>query len=83
MIKRCFSNLSHTKLKTLYISLIRPGLEYASIIWSPWLQKDITALEKCQRPCLRLRNEEIRLPSLKSHRDIYDMVETYKFSSGN
>ena len=63
--------------------LIRPGLEHASIIWSPWLQKDITALEKCQRRCLRFSNEEIRLLSLKSGRDNYDMVETYKFLSGD
>ena len=47
------------------------------------LKKDITALEKCQRRCLRLSNEEIRLLSLKSRRDNYDMVETYKFWSGN
>ncbi len=36
------------KIETLYNSIVRPALEYASITWNPWLIKDIEALEKVQ-----------------------------------
>jgi len=35
MIKRRFTGLKKAKLSTLYTSIIRPVLEYASIIWNP------------------------------------------------
>ena len=33
----------------IYQTLIRPQLEYASTVWSPWLRQDIIELEKVQR----------------------------------
>ena len=33
----------------LYITFIRPHLEYACTVWSPYLQKDIQALENVQK----------------------------------
>ena len=36
-----------------YIALVRSGLEYASIIWDPTLQKDTEALERVQRKAAR------------------------------
>ena len=38
---------------TAYITLIRSGLEYAAIIWDPYLKKDIDLLEKVQRRSAR------------------------------
>ena len=38
---------------TAYISLIRSTLEYSSVIWDPFLQKDIDKLEKVQRQAAR------------------------------
>ena len=38
----------------LYKSLVRPILEYAAPVWSPYLIKDIAALEKVQRRASRL-----------------------------
>ena len=38
-------NNQHLK-ETAYFSLVRPQLEYASIIWSPWQRRDIEKLEK-------------------------------------
>ena len=45
------SNLKHCPLNcrmTAYISLIRSTLEYSSVIWDPYPQKDIDKLEKVQ-----------------------------------
>ena len=36
-------------LKQCYITYIRPILEYCSSVWSPYLLKDIDALEKVQK----------------------------------
>ena len=38
----------------LYICLIWPVLDYATPVWSPYLVKDIEALEKVQRRASRL-----------------------------
>ena len=49
-------NLKHCPLNcrlTAYISLIRSTLEYSSVIWDPFLQKDIDKLEKVQRQAAR------------------------------
>ena len=43
----------HTLLR-LYCSFIRPHLEYTSIDWSPYLTKDISAIEKVQQFALRV-----------------------------
>ncbi|CAC5362888.1 unnamed protein product [Mytilus coruscus] len=40
--------------KQAYIGLIGSLLEYASIVWDPYLIKDINALERAQRQALRI-----------------------------
>jgi hypothetical protein len=82
MFRRCFSGFTQEKVIILYTSIIRPTLEYASIVWSPWLKKDVQKLEKVQKRCLRLCNEEIKLEPLESRRHFTDMVETYKYLNG-
>jgi hypothetical protein len=65
MFKRCFSGFSKEKITTLYQSIIRPTLEYASITWNPWTKKDIQKLERVQKRCLALcKSEDIVLESL-------------------
>ena len=39
--------------KTAYISLVRSVLDYGSIIWDPYLSRDIEKLEKVQRQAAR------------------------------
>ncbi len=40
----------------LYLSIVRPHLEYASSLWDPHMSKDITALESVQRDVGNLCN---------------------------
>ena len=41
-------------LFNLYVTLVRPHLEYACEVWSPHLQKDIKKLEQVQKFGLRM-----------------------------
>ena len=80
LIRRCFTDLTKDKVVTLYTSLIRPVLEYASPAWNPHMKKDIQALESAQRRCLRLAGESVLLPSLAYRRLITDLCEVYKYT---
>jgi hypothetical protein len=83
MFRRCFTGLDEAKVTILYQSLVRPALEYASTAWSPLLKKDIDAIEKVQKKCLRLcKNKDIHLESLEDRRLKTDLVDTYKFLNG-
>ena len=49
-----YHDASVTSLLKLYVSLIRPILEYACQVWSPHLVKDVEKLEKVKTFALRL-----------------------------
>ena len=77
----------------LYKTLVRPHLEYANALWSPYKIKDITTIENVQRratklvPSLKNLEYEDRLRKLKiqilKYRHLRgDMIETYKLTSG-
>ena len=79
IIKRTFSYLSRKSFILLYKSLVRPHLEYANVIWFPYLKRQSSAIEKIQRRVTRLlfdpdtlnyrdRMQYLRLPSLKYRR---------------
>ena len=45
---------SPSRLKELtYLTLVRSGLEYASVVWDPFLQREIDHLTKIQRRSAR------------------------------
>ena len=54
LLYRRFYHHSDPHTLRLYCSFIHPHLEYASIIWFPYLIKDISAIEKVQQFALRV-----------------------------
>lgn len=93
LIRRTFVSLEEESFRNLYISLVRPHLEYANQVWAPYKVKDIEAVEGVQRrasklvPSLKNLNYEQRLrklglPTLTYRRMRGDMIETYKIVTG-
>ena len=55
LLYRQFYNHSSSEcLKQLYLSLVRPHLDYAAQVWDPYLQKDMQLLENTQKFALKL-----------------------------
>ena len=78
---------------TLYKTLVRPHLEYANCVWSPFRQMDIDKLEKVQIRATKMvkhlkkysyevRLRFLNLPTLKYRRLRGDMIQVYNISSG-
>ena len=61
IIKLTFLHLTPTVFRILYISLVRPHLDYASIIWNPYLLKDMRASEAVQRRAIKMIPDLSRL----------------------
>ena len=57
-IRRNFSKADKDVRKNLFISLVRPQLEYASAAWDPSKQKDINTLEMIQNRSLRFIHQD-------------------------
>ena len=53
VIKRSLGNDNRYAFSCLFESLVRPTLEYAAPVWSPYQKKDIESLEKVQRRASR------------------------------
>ncbi|KAK3882038.1 hypothetical protein Pcinc_013562 [Petrolisthes cinctipes] len=92
-IKHTFKALDPTAFLSLYKSLVRPNLEYASVIWSPKLKRDKNALEYVQRRATRLvtglsgksyeeRLLTLELPTLEFRRQRADMIQMFKLVHG-
>ena len=54
-LKRNLKHCPQDFRRTAYLSLVSSTLEYSSIVWDPYLQKDIDKLEKVQRHCQAAR----------------------------
>lgn len=89
LISQAFSLLSGELIRSIMVTYVRPGLEYACPVWSPYYKKDIAHLEKPQRRLTkRLGNlrdldygrrcEALEIPTLEQRRLQFDLVETYK-----
>ena len=88
LIRRTFTCLDEGTFLLLYKVLVRPHLEYANALWSPYKIKDITAIENVQRRATTLvsslknleyedRLRKLKLPTLKYRRLPGDMIETH------
>jgi len=64
-----YNNTSSQVMAKLYLSFVRPHLEYRAQVWHPHLAKDTSGLEKVQKFGLRicLRNIECKLPGIARH----------------
>jgi hypothetical protein len=81
-------------LRHLYISLVRPHLEYASVVWSPYQRNHCEIIEKIQRRFLKLigvrlgfnylnvpvadLQHELSLSSLETRRNKLDLIFLFK-----
>ena len=54
LLKRTVGSKNREIFSVLYTSLVRPILEYASPVWSPFLVKDKLAIESVQRRASRI-----------------------------
>jgi hypothetical protein len=93
IIRRTFTYLDEKMFAQLFKALVRPHLEYAVAVWSPYLRKNIKELEDVQRRATRQipslkgldygeRLKRLRLPTLEQRRRRGDMVEVFKILSG-
>ena len=91
MLRRSFVHLDKDIFKLLFISIVRPHLEYGAPVWNPHTQKLINQIENVQRRASKLipgmfnlsyreRLEMIKLPTLVYRRYRGDMIEVYKLS---
>ena len=88
-IRRSFSYLDCETFRRIYIAFVRPHLEYCQSAWSPYLLKNIDALENVQIRATKLvdgladldypeRLKRLNLPSLAFRRRRGDLIEMYK-----
>ena len=93
LIKRTFKIRTDKIILVLYKSLVRPILEYGSVIWSPYTKQDKDVLETIQRRATKMitrlrdlsypnRLKAIKLPSLAYRRIRADILQLYRILKG-
>ena len=86
LIRRSFSFLDCQLFKKVYITFVRPHLEYAQAVWAPHLSKHINMIENVQIRATKLvdgfdytkRLKKLDLPTLAYRRARGDMIELFK-----
>lgn len=89
LIRRTFTFLDEKMFKLLFKALVRPHLEYASSVWSPYMTKDIELIENVQRRATKLipgfkdlpypeRLQRLNLPTLEHRRKRGDLINVFK-----
>jgi hypothetical protein len=79
-------------LRQMFITFVRPKVEYATVIWSPWYKKDINLIERVQKSftskipgingSYTRRLATLNLQSLELRRKIFDLIEVFKILRG-
>ena len=89
LIVRSITYKSKDIMVPLFKTLVRPHLEYAQAVWSPYKRKYINQIESVQRHFTKYiigmynlsyedRMKSLQLPSLEFRRLRGDLIETYK-----
>ena len=87
--RRFYHHSDSATILTLYVSLVRPYLEYASPVWSPYTIGDIAQLERVQKFALRMAAhdwsanyqdllDKFEIPSLERRRLDLSVSHLYK-----
>jgi hypothetical protein len=93
LIRRTYTYLDEQSFKYLFQALVRPHIEYAEAVWSPFKVGDIEKIENVQRRATKqvptLKNMEynerlkkLKMPTLKYRRMRGDMIEVFKIING-
>jgi hypothetical protein len=93
VVRRNFRHINQENFVTLYKSMVRPHMEYSSVVWSPHLAKDQKLLENVQRRATKLsfknksldyegRLRNLGLPTLQYRRSRADMIQVFKIMRG-
>nr|XP_054750193.1 uncharacterized protein LOC129255900 [Lytechinus pictus] len=93
IMKRTFTQLTRTTLPLLFKTLIRPHLEYGSILWHSRFKEDARRIERVQRRATKLvrelknvpyqdRLKELNLYSLLYRRRRGDMIFVHQLMHG-
>ena len=93
LYRQFYQDADTSTLKQLYVSNIRPHLEYACQVWDPYLQKDVDKLELVQKFALRVCSKQwdasysmlcnsLNLPTLAARRKQMKLSVMYKIVHG-
>ena len=92
VLNKCFTFKSLTVIKRLYLSIIRPKLEYAVTVWNPTSLTCINQLEKIQRRSTKfgslaklpypVRLKALELSTFKTWRDRGDLIQLFRYFKG-
>ncbi len=89
LLAKTFRYKNKQLIKSLYCTFVRPLLEFAVPVWCPYLEKDISKLEKVQHRATKLAPEIRHLPynerlkklgltTLVDRRTRGDLIQQYK-----
>ena len=91
LVYRAVGSSNTSAFSTLYKSLVRPVPEYAAPVWSPFMVKDVLALERVQRRASRLalgqkrdemeyeeRLRRLKWSTLETRLSFLSLAECYK-----
>ena len=89
MIRRSFAYLDKDTFRSLFVSIVRPHLEYGATVWNPAQKHLIDIIENVQRRASKQvpgmsgltyteRLKALDLPTLQYRRYRGDMIELYK-----
>ena len=78
IVRKCFQYIDEFTLKTLYLSYLRPIIEYGSALWAPHSKSEIDNLQSLQDKALTLCRNNIALENLEDRRVRNDL--TWYFS---
>ena len=92
-IRVAFQYMDADMMRKILTCMVRPKLEYAAVVWSPHLKKDVKKLERIQKAATKMvpelrdkayeeRLREMNLLTLQDRRERGDLITMYKLVNG-